>query len=118
MRFLNEPIGKVLRAALGAVGQPTTHDAFPDSKRVWLDAPPGTALELLNAVVRAHGGLSGRSRRPIQIRPLPCRCGRACCFNGRSTEWDAFGRQPVACSPEPVALFKPGPPSTSEGVRD
>jgi len=56
-RFLNEPIGKVLRAALNAAGQPTSHDVFPDSKRMWLDAPPGTALDLLNAVVRAHGGL-------------------------------------------------------------
>jgi hypothetical protein len=57
LRLLNEPIGAVLRTALGAVGEPASHDAFPDSKKVWLDAPPGTVLDLLNAVVRAHGGL-------------------------------------------------------------
>lgn len=57
VRLLDEPMGKLVQLAQRAVGAPTPSADFPDNRLVWVDLPPGTALDLLCAVVRAYGDL-------------------------------------------------------------
>jgi hypothetical protein len=46
-----------VQLAQRAVGAPTPSADFPDSRTVWVDMPPGTALDLLCAVARVYGDL-------------------------------------------------------------
>jgi hypothetical protein len=57
IRLLDEPIGRLVQLAQRAVGAPTPSADFPDSRTVWVDMPPGTALDLLCAVARVYGDL-------------------------------------------------------------
>ena len=64
---MTEAVKKVL-TALGAADQ--TDSSFPDSKTVSLSVGPGTALDLLTALVKAHGALTWtlEDGEPDQIR--------------------------------------------------
>ena len=64
---MTEAVGKVL-TALGAADQ--TYNTFPDSKTVSLSVGPGPALDLLTALVKAHGALTWTLEEgdPDQIR--------------------------------------------------
>ena len=57
VRLLDEPIGKLASLAERVLGVQQPSQDFPDSRLVWLDLPPGTALDLLCALARAHGDL-------------------------------------------------------------
>jgi hypothetical protein len=56
--FKDVPIGVALQPVLSTVGHPDPPRGFQDKKRVSIELPPGTLLDLLNATVRAHGELS------------------------------------------------------------
>jgi len=57
VRLLDEPIGKLAGLAERVLGGERPSQDFPDSRLVWLDLAPGTALDLLCALARAHGDL-------------------------------------------------------------
>lgn len=57
VRLLDEPIDRLVRATLRALGAAQPSQDFPDSRLVWLDLPPVPAVDLLCALARAHGDL-------------------------------------------------------------
>ena len=57
IRLLDEPIGKLVASVERVLGAPSPSQDFPDNRLVWLDLAPGTALNLLCALARAHGNL-------------------------------------------------------------
>ena len=56
-RLLDEPIGKLAGSVERVLGARSPSQDFPDNRLIWLDLAPGTALDLLCALARAHGDL-------------------------------------------------------------
>jgi len=58
VQLRDEPTQKVIGAVLSRFGVPNADkNNFPDARKITLDQPRGTALDLLNALAHAHGQL-------------------------------------------------------------
>jgi hypothetical protein len=72
VRLNSVPIDEAIGVVLRAFASPAERPDIADRRRITVHLPPGTRLELLNAIVKAHGELSWEWRElPIPIPSFP-----------------------------------------------